>query len=310
MDQSCFTGGYGVSADKLRALRAEQRHDEALALYHHLIIQGEADAEIHLLGAQAAKDAGNLITARDALESALGSAPAGSTLGTARFLLATIFVRLGEHHSAIDLMTLWLDELPLYPELEGRLRGAALYNRGLAYRCSRRYADSLQDYTDACEAFREEGSQDYLRQALQNLAWVACLLGDRIEAEEALEEAQPLCASSDAHWQQRLGEAFLAALPNDPANLKDHQQRAMELAREILAQQGEGPEGPSLEVRSQACWLAGRLGLRLGQIEAAEAFGRVALDYGTASRKSTRCLYDAADLLQEVYQARHSHQPK
>lgn len=192
--------------EHLRALKAERRYGEAFQLYGQLVANDEAEAEVHLIGGQAAKALGNFIRARGALETCLKLEPTGNVLGTARFVLGTTLLQLGDVHACIDLLTAFLESVDQYPALAPLLRGSAHYNRGLAYRLSKRLDQAWADYLSACEADRQEGLTEHLRQDLQNLAWVACLFGDRVTAQEALDEARPLCKHDDARWQQKLGE--------------------------------------------------------------------------------------------------------
>lgn len=292
-------GGRLSLPDRLRRLRSERKYAEGIEHYNDQVKAGTTDAKTHLWGGQILKDCGRLIEARCAFESALDLDPDGSTLGTARFARAGILQRLAEPQAAIESFTEWLAEIDRYPELELPLFGLALYNRGLAYRCARLYEDSLRDYTEACAVFRRNNQKNYLPLALHNRAWVACLLGDEADAQEALDEARPLCMDTESCWQQLLGEAFLLSITSGSASMvMENQQHALALCHQII-EHGD-VDGPSITARSQANWLSGRLSLRRRDWETADRFVHQALLLGAGSRADTRCLYDAADLFREL----------
>lgn len=141
--------------------------------------------------------------------------------------------------------------------------------------------------------------------ALQNLAWVSVLFGDALNARMTLAEASPLCSTPALHWHQRIGEAFLASIDfeaPDHGSRTLRQRRSLELAEVIYSH--EGNDLPA-EVRSHAYWLAGRISLEMGEIESAFHFGQQAIQHAFATPVAdARCLYDAADLLRQVYRVR------
>ncbi len=81
--------------------------------------------------------------------------------------------------------------------------------------------------------------------------------------------------------------------------------RALELCEQIVGRYDAVPH----DVRSHACWLAGRVALEIGQLEAAEGFANQAVHYGSLARDENRCLMDAAELLRQVRQIRLQPQP-
>jgi tetratricopeptide (TPR) repeat protein len=295
----------------LRELRAAERYADAWRLYQQLVAMRETSAEACLIGGQAAKKLGHLWAAKDALESSLEREPDGAVLGMTRFVLGEVMRLLGKPHEAIQLLSAFLDGLPEYPQLAPIGLGPARYNRGMALRQAGRLEDSLYDYHAACEEFRRESMPSYLCMALQNLAWVASLLGDAVQTRHALEEARPLCATPYLRWHQRLGDAFLTAInsnPLDPESQHRCQQHAVELCQVIY--EHEGSDVPLL-VRSQAYWLAGTISLDRGEIDQALHFGQRAIECAyTTEVADSRSLYDAADLLREAHAALTSRRTK
>lgn len=291
-----------LDIERLRSLKAAGQHQDAYNLYLQLVAMQETSAEACLIGGQAAKKLGNLWAAKDALESCLEREPEGAVLGMARFVLGEVMRQLGKPHEAIQYLTAFIDGLPDYPELNAVGLGPAQFNRGTAFWQANRLDESLNDFTLACAEFRREGLAVYLCMALHNLAWVAALFEDAVQVRQAIQEARPLCTTLAQQWHQRLGEAFLASIAFDPLDAESRrvcQRRALELCQVIC--QHEGDDVPA-EVRSQACWLAGKINLALEEINAAHHFGLQAIQHALSTPVAdARSLYDAADLLRQIH---------
>lgn len=297
-------GGAALGLEKLCSLYSDGHYEAAYTLYRELSVLENVDAEVFLLGGRAALAMGNHYAARAALDLAINAGPEGRTLGMVRFIHGAVLLYLGEIHPAIEQFSAFLQGIIDYPELAPLFRGPALYNRALAYRQARKYNESLNDYWEACEEFRREHMREYLCQALHNRAWVACIFGDTADARAALEESLPLCDTDYLRWHQRIGEAFLAALsyhPSDPSGQAAAQRQALEQCQTIY--EHAGADLPA-DVRSHACWLAGRISQELGELDAAESLALQAVHHGAATRNENRCLHDASELLREIRHAR------
>jgi len=281
----------------LRTLYEERRLYEARAEYGRLCATRGDSAYLHLLGALVAWRQSELREARQIAERSLSASPSGSVLGKIRFTYGVILREIGDT-AAIHTLTAFIDGVWEYPELAPLMLGAGYYNLGLAYRTQGSLPNAVEAYGKAIGEFRHEGMKDHLRMALQNLAWAYCLLGDGHRSREALDEANPLCTTDHARWQQRIGTAFQAAVCGDGV-------RAMELCEEIT----QDPNGPPHDVRSHAYWLAGRTALNLGIVAQAESLARQALDVAVWAKNDNRCFGDASELLRLVRVVRISEGP-
>lgn len=294
-----------LEIERLRSLKAAGQYQDAYNLYLQLVAMRQTSAEACLIGGQAAKKLGNLWAAKDALESCIEREPEGAVLGTARFVLGEVLRLVGKVHESMQYLTAFIDGLPHYPELQAIGLGPAHFNRGTAFWQAGRLEESLQDFSIACSEFRREGLSTYLCMGLHNLAWVGALFGDSVQAREALEEAKPLCTTPALKWHQRVGEAFLSAIAGDPLDaesMRACKRRALELCEVVYNHQGD--DLPA-EVRSQGYWLAGTISLELGDVEGGLHFGQQAMQWALATPiPDTRSLYDAADLLRQVYAVR------
>lgn len=278
----------------LKAAFSERRLDDAWALYRQLDATGGACAEGHLVGARVAMAREDLHAARWAIEKAAAETSTGALLGQIRYTRGLALQLLGDVQAAIEQMQACINGVNEYPELGPVMLGPAWNNLGLLLRQSKRYQEAIDAYTTACGICRTESLHTYLCMALHNLAWTACMMRDRVRAEAALDEAEPLCKSESLQWHQQITLAYLAALGD-----MDEQRQAMELCQSII-DQGEAP----IDVRSHACWVAGQVALQLGQLDAAEDLAKQAVHHASQDRSESRCLRDAADLLRSIREIR------
>ena len=200
-----------MSLDDLRAAYSGGRLDEAWTLYRQLEATGEAGPEAHLVGARTARRQGNLYSARAAIERAIAGAPAGEIMGQVQFCAGVVLRELGDVRAAIDQFRMFLADAIEHPQAFEFAAGHAWYNLGLALRQVRQPEQALDAYRMACDLHRVNNLRQSLREALQNLAWVACVLDRPAVARAALDEADGLLEGEMAQWQQRIGEAFYSA---------------------------------------------------------------------------------------------------
>lgn len=278
--------------ERLNSLYEGGQFDQAWALYRQLEATGEASPEAHLVGARTARRMGDLYGARGAIDRAVDGTPGGEIRGQVLFCAGVVYRELGDVHMAIDQFRTFLADGADHPQAVEIAAGHAWYNLGLALRQARQLDASLDAYRMACDLHRVNNLRQSLREALQNLAWVACMLGQPETARVALDEAEGLLENEKAHWHQRVGVAYLASFAVD-------QSEALRRCEEIVSYCGEVPAG----VRSHACWVAGAVALRLGRLDEAEALAEQAVHYGSLDRSDSRALRDAAELLREVRSA-------
>lgn len=274
---------------ELRSLYEGGQLDQAWALYREMDAAGEAGPEVHLLGAKAAQYRGDLFGARWAVERAVEGCPVGEVQGQVRFAQGYIYMMLGEVRGAVEQFRAFLADGQEYPATYGVAAGHAWYNLGLSLRQAKESVEALDCYLRACDMHRANNLRQSLREALQNVAWTACLLGRVEMAREALDEASGILESDTARWMQRLGEAFLSATTGDS---KD----ALDQCQSIL---GDYTDAPT-QARGHACWVAGRVALSLGMVEQAEDLAKRGVVFGSQISGDSRCLRDCADLLREV----------
>lgn len=281
--------------DSLRQLYESRRLVEAWQEYQNLLEAGTADPEVHLLGALTARRLPNPDPreARRALERAEAANPGGVTLGKVLLSLGTLLREIGDVSAAIHYLQQFIAGIAEYPELRSVCFGVAHYNLGLAFRCARRYSDALQVYEIAASEFRQNDFPDYLRQSLQNKAWLHCLVGDVQAAEAALAEAENLCDTETARWQQRIGWAYLEAVTGERTS-------ALTRCESIIAAESTAPP----EVVSHAYWVAGQVALTLGQIEQAGLMADQAVSWSLKVTHDVRPMQDASALRREIYQTK------
>lgn len=279
--------------DHLRQLWEQRRLNEAWAEYQRLLAASLADAESHLLGALTARfqPSPDYRQARQALERAEACHPSGITLGKMRLAMGNLLREVGETTAAIECFVAFINEIDSYPELKPVCLGVAHYNLGLALRCARRYDDALLAYETGCREFRANDFPDYLRQCLQNLAWLHCLLGNVQLAESALVEAEDLCNSAEARWQQQIGWAYLEAISGERSN-------ALARCDRIIKAEAEAPP----VVVSHAYWVAGQVALTLGQIDQASMLADQAISWSIRVQDDVRPMHDANRLRRDINQ--------
>lgn len=281
--------------ETLQELYEARRLDEAWQEYQRLLEVGPADAEVHLLGALTARflPAPNFQEARRALERAEAAGPAGVTLGKVRLIMGNLLREIGDTSAAIDCYEAFLDGIGDYPSLRSVCIGVAHNNLGSTYRCARRYEDALRSYQTACEEFRQNDFPEYLRQCLQNMAWLLCLMGNAQPAEAALVEAEDLCRTDEARWHQRIGWAYLETIVGEYTS-------ALNRCEGIIKAEAVAPP----EIVSHAFWVAGQVALTLRQFEQAELMAGQAVSWSLRVKDDVRPMQDANSLRREIYQAR------
>lgn len=278
-----------ASIQAMRLAYEQERYQEVWAQYQVCFLSGEATAESHYLAGRAALQRNDLFEAKSTMLRALGAQPSGALLGQIRVALAEVERRIGEVDEAVAHLQTFLDDPGEHADLGALWHGAAQYNLALSLRQAGRLEESRAAYRQAILIFRRERLREPLWRALLNLAWAACLQGDADEAGSALEEAEQLCQGEEARWRQRLGRSFLLATVGESS-------KAMDLCGAIV--RADSPIPP--DVRSYACWIAGREALRQGRFEVALAMAEQALLYAAHVGKDRRVLQDAADLFQAV----------
>ncbi|HWI63051.1 MAG TPA: tetratricopeptide repeat protein [Symbiobacteriaceae bacterium] len=281
--------------DSLRQLYESRRLEEAWQEYQRLLESGAADAEVHLLGALTARrmPVPDYREARRALERAEAANPAGVTLGKLWLSMGTLLREIGDTSAAIEYLEKFIHGIETYPDLRSVCYGAAHYNLGLAYRCARRYQDALNAYETAAAEFRQNDFPEYLRQCLQNMAWLQCIIGAVQAAEAALTEAEDLCKTDTARWHQRIGWAYLEVISGERTS-------ALTRCESIIAAEAVAPP----EVVSHAYWVAGQVALTLGQIDQAGLMADQAVSWSLKVKDDVRPMQDANALRREIYQTK------
>ena len=279
-----------MNVDRLAELYNNGHYQEAWWAYKALAARGEGSWEIYMYGSLAAQAMGRLHAALQTKEEGIRR-HSGEGRGRLRFGHAILLLDMGRLDAAADEFQRWIADLSEYPSLEPDHLGLAYYHLGLICRQQERFAASIQQYATACEYLRRHNQRTYLVQVLQNLAWVACMVGDEATASAALDEALPLCDTPKTRWHQQIGQAYLLAV----ARYGDLRM-AMTLCEEII--QHKGDDVPPA-VRSHAYWLAGRVALDLNLGETARAMAEQAL-VNAVSLGDERCLSDAYRLLADV----------
>lgn len=277
-----------MASVELRERYEERMLDLAWLEYQRLEAAGTATPADHFYGALTARLNSDLFKARLALEKGLQAQPEGAVLGQLRLTLGAVLREIGEYRGAIEAFEAFLVDLPQYPELEPVAAGHAYYNLGLAFRQAKEPDRAIASYERAAVECRRNDMPELLRTTLQNLAWASCMAGNAGRAAAALDEAEPLCRGGEAWAHQKVGRAFLESVAGDP-------RQALDLCQQLLQDRTV-----SEEVRSQACWVAGRVSLSGGQVEAAESLARQAQTWAAELRGDSRCLRDAAELLRQV----------
>lgn len=283
--------------DGLRQAYAERRYADAWAEYRRLTAMGPVPAEVHLVGARAADKTGNLYAARRVIDFAMEAEPTGALRAEVLFTRGVLLREVGEYRSAVDNLRAAVVALADEPDLGPVMLGPCHHNLALALRQCREYAEAIHHYREAIGLFRAEGMSEYLRMSLQNLSWACCIVEDAAGARAALDESGPLCASDTAKLRQQVCEAFLWSVAGG-----DGAREAMAACHGVLSAYGDVPA----DIRSQACWVAGRIAVQTGQLDAAEELARNAVAFGLQAKEDSRCLLDASDLLRAVKEARVS----
>lgn len=222
-------------------------------------------------------------------QAALRLEPTGADLARARLYEGSIYREIGDTHLALqNLLALLADPHP-DPQQRPIYDAYAHYNLGLVHRQRLAYLGSAACYTKAAAGFRALNFFDDERAALQNLAWVLCLLGRSDEAVAALEQAAPLVSNADpeGHLQQRLGTLF--------AMLVD---RAYDEVLERAPVLIHDAEGHPL-VQTQAALLAGQAYLAMGDLDQTSIMAEAAHQWATEA-SDMRCVNDAIALKREI----------
>ncbi|HYF90781.1 MAG TPA: tetratricopeptide repeat protein [Symbiobacteriaceae bacterium] len=282
-------------SDFLRQLYEARRLEDAWREYHRLLAEGPADAEVHLLGALTARlrPEPDYRQARRALELAEAAGPCGVSLGKVRLAMGNLLREIGDNSAAVEYYEAFIDGISEYEALRPVCYGVAHYNLGLTFRCARRYDDALRAYDTAAREFRQNDFPDYLRQCLQNAAWLCCLMGRVEPAEAALTEAENLCTTPAARWHQRIGWAYLQAVSGEHIG-------AVNLCEEIVKAEATAPPG----VVSHAFWVAGHVALALGDLGRAGQMADQAVAWSLKVKDDVRPMQDASALRREIYQAK------
>lgn len=280
-------------ATRLRELYEARRLDEARELYCKMLTEGPVTTEDHLWGGMATWRMGDTRGARRAFELGWADEPIGMVRGQLCMMLGVVLREIGETCAAVDYLERFLGGMDTYPELRTVATGSGHYNLAMAYKGARRYQESITAYEVAIAEFRREGMTDYLRRALQNYAWVLCIMGDAQRAEISLTDAEELITDNQGRWQQELGWAFAEAVAG-------RKSEALTRCGKITANEW----APPMNVVSHAYWVAGRVTLDMGQIDAAEVMQKAALEWALKADSDSRCLQDANDLQRSIYEAR------
>jgi tetratricopeptide (TPR) repeat protein len=277
----------------LQQLWEVRRFSDAGAEYQRLLTTGVADAESHLLGALVSRfqPDPDYRLARQALELAEAAQPTGVTLGKVRLAMGNLLREIGETTAAIERYQAFIQGVGEYKALQAVCMGVAHYNLGLALRCARRFDEAVAAYESACQEFRANDFPDYLRQCLQNMAWLHCLMGNVRDAESALVESEELCESAEARWQQQVGWAYLEAISQEHAS-------ALSRCDRIIKAEGEA----SPEVISHAYWVAGQVALSLGQVDQASVLADHAVTWSMQVKGDIRPMHDANNLRRDINQ--------
>jgi tetratricopeptide (TPR) repeat protein len=281
-----------VDVGELRDLYEARRLEEAWAAYERLDETRRASPVDHFYGGLTARMRRDVFRARLALHKGLQAQPKGDQLGQLRLTMGVVLREIGEYRGAIDQFESFIQGLDEYPDLAQVALGHCYYNLGLACRQAKELDRAMASYELAAGECRRTDQPQLLRAALQNLAWAASVAGDAVRALDALDEAEPLCQGEEAWAHQRVGRAFLESMAGEP-------RVALSLCEELLKS-----EATPAEVRSQACWVAGRVSLAAGHLAAAESLARQAQDWAGHVRGDNRCLLDAAELYRQVMMTR------
>lgn len=245
----------------------------------------------YLQTARAAHVARDLYRARDAVLMAKAETPEGRDLVHVLFTSGVVLREIGDINAAITDLRACLEALPAYPDLQAVMAGMVHYNLGLALRQARRLEESVSAYGLAIHAFHDGAMFQQLCKALQNRAWVLCLVQDADGAQIDLAESRALCTTAENFAQQRIGEAFAAMLGNS-----EERQWALQECDRLVEPEANMPP----DVVSHAYWLAGRVALETGAPHVAETMALQAIQTATVAGGENRCLLDASDLLRSV----------
>lgn len=277
--------------DGLRELYEARRLDEAWAEFERLLVGDPTDAEVYLYGALTAWRMGRPRDGRTAVLRGDKLKLTGTIALRLRFISGVLAREAGDTVLALEEFDRCLDILAGCPDLASVFRGSILYNQALALQHVRgRLADSLSVYRMAIAEFRAQGMRDYLRQALQNAAWVATDLGDYGVALELLSEAGPLCETDEANWVQQVGLAHLHSRDGHP-------EIAAQFCETLLR-----AEGVSVATRSLAATVAAETLLSQGLLTEAAQTGALAVELALQTLDD-RCLSAAKRVHTQAKQA-------
>lgn len=278
-----------MNLDRLRELYQARRLDEARGAYEGRVDSQEA--EWHFLGSLAASAAGEWYQARNAIERALFLPAAAETRVKVLHQAGFVFRFIGDLYQARTYFELCLATLDETPDLIPVVRGFCLYNLALTLEHTRDKQLAVRRYREAIVEFERESLTDHLRKAFQNLAWVACEVGQPLVAHESLDRAEPLCITEDATWRQRLVRAYLASVEGD-------RQTALLQCERIL----------SADVASDLRCLAACIGTDIARTlhlwEPAALLIRVAQDLMTQGPLDSRCIAITSTTFERLQRAR------
>lgn len=235
----------------------------------------------------------NLFKAKRLAEQALAAKPEGELLARARLLAGVVYREIGDTAMALDTLSDLDREWERYPGTRPLLEGYTLYNLALVYHQRREYGKSVEFNRRAAVEFRQEGMTDHLRRSLQNAAWSLCALGLCGDAQQALDQAEPLCHDDDGLWHQRIGRAFAHFAASEHVTCID-------LTTEIIRLD----QAPT-DVLSHALWLLGRSKLALGSLDEAIRIADGAILYAVQTQ-DTRCLSNAQALRRSAIEAKQA----
>jgi tetratricopeptide (TPR) repeat protein len=192
----------------------------------------------------------------------------------------------GERKEAVELLRTFLADLEQFPQLRDRGEPLAHYYLGLTLRESGDHLDAALEYRRAAGLARERRHMDLLCRTLHNQAWVCCLLGMAEQARECLDEASPLCSTTELLTHQSLGISFVGAV--------DGMLETADMVEALFAQITATPA-----LRSQAGVIASMLALVRQEMQPAMAFAQAALQFAGEAREE-RLLMDAQMQIRNV----------
>lgn len=190
-------------ADRLTSLVRSGRYFGAAAEAHLLLASLDDDdssnkAHVHFWLAKAHMGMGKVHAAHHAFIIALECAKRcddWTLIGRIRLDQGVNYRRMGDTHEAIRSLESFLDDLPVYPELE-EFMGAVKHNLGLATRQNRELDLAIRNYEEAVAYSRQHKKVEWAIMSLQNLSWVLFETRRFAEAEDRLSQAAALITAS------------------------------------------------------------------------------------------------------------------